>query len=119
MPVGDIDHVEKGKPLFPCQIRQRNFIERTPVGHFWFFRKVHSGLVWGESSFFAVTGCTATDNVFPGAFSSSGTRDDMIQAQITFGKFFPAVLAGIFIPGVDINPREADMANRHAVIGKQ
>ncbi len=119
MPVRDVDHVEKRKPLFPFQIPQRNFIERSPVWPFRSLQKVHPSFVGCPPSFFAVTGRAATDNVFPRAPSSAGTRNDMIQAQITLRKSFPAVLAGAFVPGVDINPRKADVANGHAVIREQ
>jgi hypothetical protein len=119
VPVRDVDHVEKRKPLFPFQIPQRNFIERSPV---WPFRSLPRRFIpasWGVRPPFAVTGRAATDNVFPRAPSSVGTRERYDQAQITLRNLFPPVLASAFVPGVNIKPRKADLANGHAVIREQ
>ena len=46
-------------------------------------------------------------------------RDDVVQVQILAVEYFVAVLAGVFVPLVDVVPGEFHFLARHAVEEKQ
>jgi hypothetical protein len=52
---------------------------------------------------------TTGDDVIPGFAASSHNGHDMVKGEIFRGAFFPAVLAGIVIPRVNICPAEFDV----------
>jgi hypothetical protein len=49
---------------------------------------------------------TAGDYVFPCFCASLYNGNNMVERQVFSGTLFPAVLAGMVIPGVDVRPAE-------------
>ena len=46
-------------------------------------------------------------------------RDDVIEIQIRAGEAAPAILAGVAIARIDIEPAEAYVTFRHAIVGNE
>jgi hypothetical protein len=51
----------------------------------------------------------AADYVVPGFSASFGSRDYMVEGEIFSRAFFPAILTGVVISGVNVGPAKFDM----------
>src|SRR5262245_4377156 len=67
---------------------------------------MHAGFSRRAPTFLAIARDTAGDDVLPILTAAVGDRQDMIERQLAGGKGFPAVLALVIIPCVDVRPRE-------------
>ena len=66
----------------------------------------HSGFLRRAPPLPVVALETARDDIVPGFAAPSDDRNHVIKRQILTGTFFPAVLAGMMIAGVNIRPVE-------------
>jgi len=81
--------------------------------------QLQSGLGRGPAALLAVALMAAADHIFPGGSAPLRARDDVIEVELAPGKPPAAILAGILIPGKNIEPAETDSPLGHPVIGDQ
>jgi hypothetical protein len=62
---------------------------------------------------------TGADDIFPNRGAALGAWNDMIEVELMAGQSAPAVLAGTFIPSVDIVSAETYLTLGHAIVGDQ
>src|SRR5262249_23207863 len=78
-----------------------------PPGH---TNQVHTGLLRRTASLAAIASDAAGDDVLPVLPAALRGRDDMVQGPGAGRQRLAAILAGVFVPGVDVQARE-----RHVV----
>jgi hypothetical protein len=78
--------------------------------------QLHMGLFGGSSAFSTVTNKATAYDIFPSALTSVRAGYDVINAQFLLGKGFPAVLAGVVVPGKYVSPGKTNLGFRNSVI---
>ncbi len=69
----------------------------------------HARLFRRASTLLVVAVKAARDNVFPGFCPSLDNGYDMVESQVLGRALFPAILAGMMVPCIDVGPAELDM----------
>jgi hypothetical protein len=77
------------------------------------------GLFGCPTPFRAVTDKATANDIFPCALAPIRTGNHMINAQFLLGKGFPAVLAGVIIPGKYVSPGETNLRLWNTVVGNK
>ena len=97
--------IEIVPPTFRCvSDSDRDGDNRIPARLDGFSGQSHVRFVRGSSAFPIIATPTGRDNILPCLFTPLGDRDDMIEGQIFGLKLMIAILAGVTVPGEDIDP---------------
>jgi hypothetical protein len=81
--------------------------------------KLHMGLFGSSSAFSTVTNKATAYDIFPSALTSIRAGDDVINAQFLLWKGFPAILAGVVVPGKYVGPGKTNLGFWDTVIGNK
>ncbi len=116
VPVGEVDEVP---PALLWLGVEGDVQEGLPPGALRLAAQAHSGLVRQAVGFLCVATNAGAHNVFPVGLAAAIARDDVVQVQVFAVEHFVAVLAGVFVPFVDVVPGEFHFLARHAVKEEQ
>ena len=116
VPVRQVDEVP---PAFLWLGIEGDVQEGLPAGALRLAAQAHPRFVRQAVGFLRVAADAGADDVFPIRFAPAVARDDVVQVQILAVEYFVAVLAGVFVPLVDVVPGEFHLLARHAVEEEQ
>src|SRR5262245_27256826 len=80
---------------------------------------MHSRFLLRSPAFLSIASQTGAHHVLPSGGAPVRARDDVIEIQIRPGKDAPAVLAGVAITRIDVEPAETHVAFRYTIISNE
>jgi hypothetical protein len=80
---------------------------------------MHPGFFRRAPPFLSVASQTGAHHVLPRGGAALRARDDVIEIQIRTGEATPAVLAGVAIARIDVEPTETHVAFRYAIVSNE
>ena len=116
VPVRDVNGIEEREPLAIAGQVECLLHERGPFRFMGFSQQEHSCLLRRFPPFVPVTLLAGTNHILPCGCAAFGAGYDMIQIEFITRELPPTVLAGTFVPGIDVIAAEADLPLRHPVI---
>src|SRR3954447_13977756 len=120
IPVRHVGEREEGQPLLvegPASGRPAE--ERRPARADGKTQEMHPGLLRRAPALAQVAGHAGADHVLPTGHAPAAARDDVVQVQLGAGRPAAAVLAGVAVARVDVQPAEAHAGARQVVVGLQ
>lgn len=116
---GPVGVVEELLPAFVAGLAEVDADERIVLRLGGLLDKSHSGLFGRPAAFSHVTFGAGADHIFPIRFSAGSFRDNVVEGKLSGGETLAAILAGVFVAGVDVAAIEFYLGAREAVVEEQ
>ncbi len=82
----------------------------------WLSNQIHASLFWSLIGFAGIAWNAGAYDVFPSGWPVMLAWDHVVEIQIPSIKFFPAILAGIFVALKNVMTSEFNFFSRHAIV---
>ena len=119
VPVGDVDCVKERHPFLIAGHTKRFLHKRGPLRLHWPADERHAGLMGRPAALAPIAFMTGADDIFPDRCTPLRAWNNVIQVELMPWQSAPTVLAGTFIPSINIVSAEPDLALGHSIVGDQ
>ena len=119
VPVGDVDCVQERHPFFIARHAECLLHKWGPLRLHRPPDEGHASLLWRPAALSPITLMTGADDIFPDRCTPLRAWNNVIQVELMPWQSAPTVLAGTFIPSINIVSAEPDLALGHSIVGDQ